>query len=42
MESFLAGEVAAVGQVALEFFHFSLQVDLIEEQTGHFFGDFLV
>ena len=42
MERFLAGEVTTVGQVTLELLNFLLQVDLVEEQTGHFFADFLV
>ena len=42
MESLFAGEVATMGQVTLELLHFLFQVDLVEEEAGHFFAYFVL
>ena len=42
LESYHAGKVYPVGKFTFEFFNFSFEVDLVEEQTGHLLLDLIL
>ena len=42
LESCHAGKVYPVGKFTFEFFNFSFEVDLVEEQTGHLLLDLIL